>query len=82
MDVSADLTELGRTPLGVVCAGCKSILDIGRTIEYLVRPYPLALLFLVRRVGLLIGLMRRAGNSRSDSGQLGTNGCVPRFLHP
>ncbi|CDZ98312.1 Predicted carbohydrate kinase, contains PfkB domain [Phaffia rhodozyma] len=35
MDVSADLTELGRTPLGVVCAGCKSILDIGRTIEYL-----------------------------------------------
>jgi hypothetical protein len=28
MDVSADLTELGRTPVAVVCAGVKSILDI------------------------------------------------------
>lgn len=35
MDVSADLTELGRTPVCVVCAGCKSILDIPRTLEYL-----------------------------------------------
>jgi len=35
MDVSADLTELGRTPVAVVCAGVKSILDIGRTLEYL-----------------------------------------------
>lgn len=35
MDVSADLTELGRTPVAVVCAGVKSILDIPRTIEYL-----------------------------------------------
>ncbi|RKP14945.1 Indigoidine synthase A like protein-domain-containing protein [Piptocephalis cylindrospora] len=35
MDVSADLTELGRTPVAVVCAGAKSILDIGRTLEYL-----------------------------------------------
>eukprot|EP00731_Ephydatia_muelleri_P010085 Em0005g671a len=35
MDVSADLTELGRTPLAVVCAGAKSILDIGRTLEVL-----------------------------------------------
>jgi len=35
MDVSADLTELGRTPIGVVSAGIKSILDIGRTLEYL-----------------------------------------------
>ena len=35
MDISADLTELGRTPMAVICAGCKSILDIGRTIEYL-----------------------------------------------
>ena len=34
-DVSADLTELGRTPLCVVCAGVKSILDIGLTLEYL-----------------------------------------------
>ena len=35
MDISADLTELGRTPVAVVSSGCKSILDIGRTIEYL-----------------------------------------------
>ena len=35
LDVSADLTELGRTPVAVVCAGVKSILDIGRTLEYL-----------------------------------------------
>jgi pseudouridine-5'-phosphate glycosidase len=34
-DVSADLTELGRTPLAVVCAGVKSILDIGLTLERL-----------------------------------------------
>ncbi|KJE98216.1 pfkB family carbohydrate kinase [Capsaspora owczarzaki ATCC 30864] len=34
-DVSADLTELGRTPVAVVCAGAKSILDIPRTLEYL-----------------------------------------------
>ncbi|XP_068129193.1 uncharacterized protein [Hyperolius riggenbachi] len=35
MDVSADLSELGRTPVAVVSAGVKSILDIGRTLEYL-----------------------------------------------
>ncbi|MCH9686178.1 MAG: pseudouridine-5'-phosphate glycosidase [Deltaproteobacteria bacterium] len=35
MDVSADLTELSRTPVAVVCAGCKSILDIPRTLEVL-----------------------------------------------
>ncbi|KAJ3079845.1 hypothetical protein HK102_003472 [Quaeritorhiza haematococci] len=35
MDISADLTELGRTPVAVVCAGAKSILDIERTLEYL-----------------------------------------------
>ncbi|CAK7891952.1 hypothetical protein CAAN4_A00804 [[Candida] anglica] len=35
LDVSADLTELGRTPVSVVCAGPKSILDIGLTLEYL-----------------------------------------------
>jgi len=35
MDVSADLTELSRTSVAVVCAGAKSILDIGRTLEYL-----------------------------------------------
>ena len=35
-DVSADLTELGKTPVTVICAGIKSILDIGLTLEYLV----------------------------------------------
>ena len=35
LDISADLTELGRTPVAVVCAGVKSILDVGRTLEYL-----------------------------------------------
>jgi pseudouridylate synthase len=35
LDVSADLTELGKTPVAVVCAGVKSILDIPKTLEYL-----------------------------------------------
>lgn len=36
MDVSADLIELGRTPIAVVSSGVKSILDIPKTLEYLV----------------------------------------------
>jgi pseudouridine-5'-phosphate glycosidase len=40
MDISSDLTELGRTPVAVVCAGAKSILDIGLTLEYLVGYLP------------------------------------------
>jgi len=35
MDVSADLDELARSNVAVVCAGIKSVLDIGRTLEYL-----------------------------------------------
>jgi pseudouridine-5'-phosphate glycosidase/pseudouridine kinase len=34
-DVSADLVELGRTPVAVICSGCKSFLDVPKTIEYL-----------------------------------------------
>src|SRR5882672_8214094 len=34
-DESADLTTLARTPIGVVCAGVKSILDVGATLERL-----------------------------------------------
>jgi len=34
-DVSADLIELGRTPVAVVCAGAKSILDLPSTLEVL-----------------------------------------------
>jgi pseudouridine-5'-phosphate glycosidase/pseudouridine kinase len=36
MYISADLTELGRNPVTVVSSGVKSILDIDRTLEYLV----------------------------------------------
>ena len=35
MDISADLEELAQTPVCVVCAGAKSILDLGLTMEYL-----------------------------------------------
>ncbi len=35
MDISADLEELGKTPVTVVCAGAKAILDLPRTLEYL-----------------------------------------------
>ena len=38
LDISADLEELGRTNVAVVCAGPKSILDVGRTLEYLETP--------------------------------------------
>ena len=34
-DISADLQELAQTPVTVVCAGAKSILDLGLTLEYL-----------------------------------------------
>jgi pseudouridylate synthase len=35
LDISADLQELAQTPVAVVCAGAKSILDLGLTLEYL-----------------------------------------------
>ncbi len=34
-DISSDLQELGRTPMAVVCAGPKAILDVPATLEYL-----------------------------------------------
>ena len=34
-DISADLEELARTPVAVVCAGAKAILDIAKTLEVL-----------------------------------------------
>jgi pseudouridine-5'-phosphate glycosidase len=34
-DISADLIELSKTPVAVVCAGAKAILDLGLTLEYL-----------------------------------------------
>ncbi|KAI8847264.1 Indigoidine synthase A like protein-domain-containing protein [Chytridium lagenaria] len=65
MDVSADLMELGRTNVAVVCAGVKSILDVGRTLEVLetegvpvvsygTEDFPA---FYVQRVGLSIARM-------------------------
>ncbi len=35
MDISADLQELANTQVAVICAGAKSLLDIGLTLEYL-----------------------------------------------
>ena len=35
MDISADLQELANTPVCVICAGAKSMLDLGLTLEYL-----------------------------------------------
>ena len=35
MDISADLTEFARTPVAVVCAGAKALLDLPRTLEFL-----------------------------------------------
>lgn len=35
MDISGDLIELSRTPVTVICAGAKSILDVPKTLEYL-----------------------------------------------
>ena len=35
MDISADLTELGRTPVALISSGCKSFLDTPRTLEFL-----------------------------------------------
>ena len=35
LDISADLTELGQTPITVISSGCKSFLDVPRTLEFL-----------------------------------------------
>ena len=35
LDISSDLEELARTPMAVVCAGPKAILDVPLTLEYL-----------------------------------------------
>lgn len=35
LDVSADIQALSRTPIAVVCAGAKAVLDLGRTLEAL-----------------------------------------------
>jgi hypothetical protein len=45
LDISADLTELGRTPVAVVCAGAKTVLDIPRTLEVLETQVPVNMAF-------------------------------------
>jgi len=90
MDISADLTELGRTPVAVVCAGVKSILDIPRTLEFLV----LCVMMLVRWLLLLLPLLLTrswchvaidcaacsTGDTRRDGSHSGRQG-VPSLLH-
>ena len=51
MDVSADLTELGRTRVAVVSSGCKGFLDIPRTLEYLETQGTLVATFAEGRTG-------------------------------
>ena len=52
MDISADLEELAQTPVMVVCAGAKAILDLGLTLEYL------AAIFQAQRdLGLKTGML-------------------------
>ena len=63
MDVSADLTELGRTPVTVVSAGVKSILDIPRTLEVLVSCLSSFCTFCMHHILF-------TGNSRCDGNHL------------
>lgn len=60
MDVSADLIELGRNPVAVVASGVKSILDIPKTLEFLVSETHHAPRFLNSEI--------RLGNSRCVCG--------------
>lgn len=73
MDVSADLTELGRTPVVVVASGPKSILDIGRTLEYLVRDAHSLIFHLAQ--------LMSTGNSRSARHLVLENEGFPLFLY-
>lgn len=61
MDISADLTELGRSSIAVVSSGVKSILDIPKTLEYLVCD-SLQLMLLTS-----INFFRYLGNARCNS---------------
>lgn len=51
LDISADLTELGRTRVAVVSSGCKGFLDIPRTLEYLETQGVFVSTFADRRAG-------------------------------
>jgi pseudouridylate synthase / pseudouridine kinase len=51
LDISADLTELGRTRVAVISAGCKGFLDIPRTLEFLETQGALVATFVDGRTG-------------------------------
>lgn len=72
MDVSADLEELAQTPVGVVCSGPKSILDVGRTLEYLETKGVMVSTFVDD--GIIAGLMQKLNLSKAQILQLIKNG--------
>ncbi len=78
-DISSDLDELGRTPMAVVCAGPKAILDVPATLEYLeTHGVPVVAVGTVRAARVLRGRVghpgprerhrpRRRGRPRPDA---------------
>jgi len=81
-DISADLTELSQTNVAVVCAGAKSILDIGLTLEYLetlgvpvigYQTYELPA-FYTRKSGF--ELLHRADSAKELAGIINTKFCL------
>lgn len=60
LDISPDLIELGRSPVAVVSSGVKSILDIPKTLEYLVRLLKLTDNFFRDFISILIGRKPKA----------------------
>jgi pseudouridine-5'-phosphate glycosidase len=59
-DISSDLRELGRSSIAVVSAGVKSILDIGKTLEYLVKYSVMVPIFSLSAVVLELPLPAQA----------------------
>ena len=67
LDISSDLEELARTPIAVVCAGPKAILDVPLTLEYLeTRGVPVVGARPGRAARLLFPLERRPGADRAS----------------
>jgi pseudouridine-5'-phosphate glycosidase len=65
LDISSDLEELGRTPMAVVCAGPKAILDVPATLEYLeTRGVPVISLGQDEVAGFLRSLLGDQGSGR------------------
>ena len=66
-DISADLVELVAHPVAVVCAGAKSILDIGKTLEYLESQGVAGLRLPLRRIPGLLRALERPSSSTTAS---------------